>query len=102
MTFFVARVSGGATGPVPWVTVTLAACMVLGGAVVLTRRGSWHGVALALATLLLSPVSRTRHWVWVVPLLVVAAYAYLLTALGLLLATITFQSTGRSRAARTQ
>lgn len=78
MTSLVARASGGASGPVLWVTATLVAGLVLAAAAVLTRRGSWPGVALTLAgaTLLLSLVSWAHHRAWVAPLLAAVASAW--------------------------
>lgn len=74
MTSF-APACGGASGPVVWVTVTLVAGLVLGAAAVLTRRGSWPGVALTLAgaTLLLSLISWTHRWISVALLLTAAS-----------------------------
>lgn len=68
---FVSRVAPAAPGWVLWVAIAAAAAVAFSAAVLHQRRGYWTGVALSLAgaTLLLSPISWTHHWVWVVPTL---------------------------------
>lgn len=69
---FVSRVAPGADGWVLWVAIAAAAALALSAAVIHARRGHWTDVALTLAgvTLLLSPISWTHHWVWIVPTVV--------------------------------
>jgi hypothetical protein len=90
------RLLGGSGHAGPWLLLVL---VVVGGtglvvAALLGRRGDWLGAAAVTGTtgLLVSPISWTHHWVWVLPALVVlmrggtasrgaAAGAYLLFAL---------------------
>jgi Glycosyltransferase family 87 len=71
------RIFGGATHVGGWylpLTVAIAA-IGLGTAAVLARRGDWlsAGAVTGITGLLISPVSWTHHWVWVVPALIVLA-----------------------------
>jgi alpha-1,2-mannosyltransferase len=74
------------SGAALWVAVAVAALAALACTVLLARRGRWPGVVLSLAaaTLLLSPISWTHHWVWVVPAMMVLAHTGhgLLAAMG--------------------
>ena len=69
---FVSRVAPDTPPWVMWTAIAAAAVLALSAAVLQARRGQWTSVALSLAgaTLLLSPISWTHHWVWVVPTLV--------------------------------
>lgn len=69
---FVSRAAADAPPWVMWAVIAAAAVLALSTAVLQARRGHWTSVALSLAgaTLLLSPISWTHHWVWVVPTLV--------------------------------
>ena len=71
------RIFHGASHVGGWylpVTVAIAA-IGLGAATVFARRGDWlsAGAVTGIVGLLISPVSWTHHWVWVVPALVVLA-----------------------------
>lgn len=74
---FVSRVAPGAPDWVLWVAIAAAAALAFSAAVFNGRRGTWGNVALSLAgaTLLLSPISWTHHWVWVVPALVALVHS---------------------------
>jgi hypothetical protein len=92
----VVRIFGGPSHARTWF---LLGALVIGGAglaiaAILARRGDWLGAAAVtgVAGLIVSPISWTHHWVWVVPALVVlirggagariaAACTYLLFAL---------------------
>lgn len=69
---FVWRVAPSGPSWLLWVAIALTAALALSAALLRARRGQWAWVALSLAgaTLLLSPISWTHHWVWVVPTLV--------------------------------
>lgn len=69
---FVSRVAPGGPGWLLWVAIAAAAALALAATLVHGSRGQWIGVALSLAgaTLLLSPISWTHHWVWVVPTMI--------------------------------
>ncbi|MGI8329740.1 glycosyltransferase 87 family protein [Actinomadura scrupuli] len=69
------RISGGVTHLSAWyllvpLTIGIAGLMV---AAVLARGGDWLGAAAVTGTtgLLVSPISWTHHWVWIMPVLVV-------------------------------
>ncbi len=72
----VSRIAPNSPDVVLWGAIAAAAALALSTAILQARRGSRAGVALALAgaTLLLSPISWTHHWVWVVPMLVVLVH----------------------------
>ncbi len=92
----VTRLLGGVSHVGDWYYVVPVALGVLGLAIsaTLAKRGDWLGAATVTGVtgLLVSPISWTHHWVWVVPALVVlmrggkgariaAACAYLLFVL---------------------
>jgi hypothetical protein len=92
----VVRISGGPSHAGTWFLFVALAMGAAGLAVatILARRGDWlgAGAVTAVTGLVVSPVSWTHHWVWVVPALVVlmrggvgariaAACAYLLFVL---------------------
>ncbi len=89
LTSFVARTTGHSSGATLWVALGVGGAVAVASAVVLARRGRWPAVAMTIAgaTLLLSPISWTHHWVWVVPTLglLVAARQFVATALVLVL-----------------
>jgi Glycosyltransferase family 87 len=71
------RIFGGASHVGGWYLPLMVVIAVagLGSAAVIARRGDWLGAAAVtgVAGLLISPVSWTHHWVWVVPALIVLA-----------------------------
>ncbi|GAA2490438.1 glycosyltransferase 87 family protein [Terrabacter carboxydivorans] len=69
---FVSRVVPTGPGWPLWVAVAVAAALTLSTALLHARweQRAWAALSLAGATLLLSPISWTHHWVWVVPTLV--------------------------------
>ncbi|WP_020145237.1 glycosyltransferase 87 family protein [Terracoccus sp. 273MFTsu3.1] len=79
---FVSRVAPGAPDWVLWVAIAAAATLAFSAAVLQGRRDCWGDMALSLAgaTLLLSPISWTHHWVWVVPTLVALVHSHRLVA----------------------
>ncbi|WP_235506817.1 glycosyltransferase 87 family protein [Terrabacter sp. Root181] len=81
---FVSRAAPEAAPAVMWAAIAAAAVLALAAAVLQARRDHWAGVGLSLAgaTLLLSPISWTHHWVWVVPTLVALVHARHLIAAG--------------------
>jgi alpha-1,2-mannosyltransferase len=72
-----ARVLGGVGHVGTWYYVVPAILGAVGLAIAATlaRRGDWLGAAAVTATtgLLVSPISWTHHWVWIMPALVVLA-----------------------------
>ena len=73
----VSRVAPEAPAGALWVAIGAAAALAFSSAALQGRRRNWAGVVLSLAgaTLLLSPISWTHHWVWIVPTLVALAHA---------------------------
>jgi hypothetical protein len=71
----VARIAGGADHVSAWFDLVPLVLGVTGLAVATTlgRRGDWLGAATAtgITGLLISPISWTHHWVWIMPALVV-------------------------------
>ncbi|WP_147068251.1 glycosyltransferase 87 family protein [Terrabacter aerolatus] len=82
MRSFVARVAANGPDWLLWVAIFVTAALSLSAALLRARRGQWAWVALSLAgaTLLLSPISWTHHWVWVVPMLVALVHRRQLVA----------------------
>ncbi|WP_157623459.1 glycosyltransferase 87 family protein [Terrabacter sp. Root85] len=74
---FVSRVAPEAPTGALWIAIAASGVLAFSTAALLGRRGNWASVALSLAgaTLLLSPISWTHHWVWVVPALVALVHA---------------------------
>ncbi len=71
LTSFVARLVGSPSSPLLWAACVAAAALTVAVVTNLVRRGDWLGVTLAVAgaTLMISPISWTHHWVWAVPLI---------------------------------
>jgi alpha-1,2-mannosyltransferase len=71
---FASRIGAG-SGIGLWVCVLLVLALAAAAAWWLSRSRDWPMVALVLAAamLLLSPISWTHHWVWVVPALLILA-----------------------------
>lgn len=73
MISLVTRTTGHAVGMTYWAPMAVVAALVAITAIVVARQGAWPTLLLVLAggALLLSPISWTHHWVWVLPTLAV-------------------------------